>query len=159
MALGVYGSQHTPTFESGWTLGFPTQIQMKVWLAVAASILAVVQLLSALRMYGRIGSSQPSPQIARAHRWSGRIAVVLTLPIAYHCLWSLGFQSYSTRVLVHSLAGCAFYGAFVAKMLSLHIKAAPRWTLPLLGALTFTVFAAVVLTSAGWWFANGQPTY
>jgi len=159
VALGVYGSQHTPTFESGWTLGFPTQFEMKAWLAMAASVLAVVQLVTALRMFGRIGQGKASPRVPLLHRWSGLVAVLLTIPVAYHCQWSLGFQDYSTRVLVHSLTGCAFYGAFVAKMLSLHIKKAPGWTLPVLGGLTFTLLAVVTLTSAGWWFTHGQPTY
>jgi hypothetical protein len=159
VALGVYGREHTPTFESAWTLGFPTQIEMKVWLALAASALALVQLLTAFRIYGRLGQSPPSRRAALTHRISGSLAVLLTLPVVYHCLWSLGFQSYSNRVLVHSLAGCLFYGAFVAKMLTLHIKKAPNWALPLLGGLTFTALAVVTLTSMGWWFTHGQPTY
>ena len=32
---------------------------------------------------------------------------------------SLGFVSTTPRVLVHGLAGCAFYGAYAAKMLGL----------------------------------------
>ena len=31
--------------------------------------------------------------LANAHRISGRIAFLLTLPVAYHCLWSLGWRS------------------------------------------------------------------
>ena len=53
------------------------------------------------------------------HRWSGRIAILLTVPVIIHCVYALGFQTYSARVLAHSVLGCFFYGAFVAKMLSL----------------------------------------
>ena len=159
LALGVYGREHQPTFQSSWTLGFSSQIDMKVWLATAVGVLALVQLVTALRMFGRIGTGRPPSWVTWTHRISGSVAVLLTLPVVYHCLWSLGFQTYSTRVYIHSIAGCLFYGAFVAKMLTLHIRKAPNWALPVLGGLTFTLVAVVVLTSAGGWFANGQPTY
>ena len=159
IALGAYGRNHTPTFESVLLLGFPTQIEMKVWLAAVVSVLAIVQIVTALRIYGRLGRGTASAAVTLTHRISGSLAVLVSLPIAWHCLWSLGFQTYSTRVYIHSIAGCLFYGAFVAKMLSLHIRKAPNWVLPVLGALTFTVLAVVMVTSAGWWFTHGQPTY
>ncbi|MFL6071367.1 MAG: DUF6529 family protein [Actinomycetes bacterium] len=159
VALGVYGRDHTPTFESVLLLGFPTQIQMKVWLAVVVSALALVQVFTALRMYGRLGGGSASRGVALTHRISGSLAVLISLPIAWHCLWSLGFQTYTTRVYIHSIAGCLFYGAFVAKMLTLHVHTAPNWALPVLGALTFTILTVVVLTSAGWWFTHGQVSY
>src|SRR5437867_13121112 len=52
-----------------------------------------------------------------AHRWSGRAAILLTLPAAYHCIFLLGFGTHSPRVLIHSLLGSALYGAVVAKVL------------------------------------------
>jgi ABC-type dipeptide/oligopeptide/nickel transport system permease component len=160
VALGVYGREHTPTFEAITTFGFPTMIEMKVWLATATVVFAVVQLVTALGMYGRLGPDRArSARTALTHRVSGVVAVIISLPVAYHCLWSLGYQTYSTRVLVHSLAGCAFYGVFVTKMLSLHVRRAPSWVLPVLGGLTLTALATVVLTSVGWWFTHGQPTY
>ena len=60
VALGVYGSQHQPTFEAISTLGFDSMIQMKVWLAVTAGVLAVGQLVGALWMYGKLGIAAPS---------------------------------------------------------------------------------------------------
>jgi hypothetical protein len=115
VALGVYGHQHTPTGRSIVTFGFPTLLQMKVWLATAALVFACVQVVTALRIYGRLGSWPGARMAARIHRMSGVIAVALSLPVAFHCLWSLGYGTYSTRVLVHSVMGRAFYGVFVTR--------------------------------------------
>ena len=63
--------------------------------------------------------------MSRAHVWSGRLAVLTSVPVAVHCLYALGFQATDTRVLFHSLFGCFFYGAFAAKMLLLTRRGLP----------------------------------
>lgn len=157
VALGVYGSQHEPTFEPISTLGFASLIQMKVWLAVTAGVLAVGQLLGALWMYGKLGIPAPS-WLGTGHRVFGFLAILVSLPVAYHCLWSLGFQSADTRVLAHSVLGCTVYGAFVAKVLTVRSHGAASWQFPLVGGLLFTAMVAVVLTSAGWYLSEvGVP--
>jgi hypothetical protein len=154
--LGVYGSLHEPTGFSINIIGFSTGAYAKAWLATLAALLGVVQVLSARIMYGRHGAPA---WISTLHRWSGRIAVLLTVPVVVHCLFALGFGTYSTRVLVHSLLGCVFYGAFVAKMLSLTRRGLPNWALPVFGGLVFTALIVVWLTSAVWLFgAKGLHT-
>ena len=91
---------------------------------------------------------------ARLHRWSGRLAFLLTIPVAMHCLYALGFQSYDTRTLVHSLLGCLFFGAFTVKMLILPKHNIPGWVLPVAGGIVFTVLMAVWETSAFWFFTT-----
>ena len=150
LLLGVYGAQHEPTFEDITTFGFPTLTAMKVWLAVAAGVMAVGQVFGALWLYGKLPMSPPS-WLGLGHRLSGFAAIALTLPVAYHCLWSLGFQDYDTRVLVHSIAGCVLYGAFVIKVFGVHGRTTPGWFLPFAGSLLFTVLLVAVLTSAGWY--------
>jgi len=158
VVLGVYGAAHEPTGEAVSTFGFGSMIAMKVWLALAAGVLALGQLVGALWMYGRLGRPAP-PWLGTAHRAGGLVVVLLTLPVAYHCLWSLGFASYDTRTLVHSLVGCAFYGALVTKVLVLHGPATPGWTLPVAGGLVFTAVVLVVLTSSVWYLtAVGVPS-
>lgn len=158
VALGVYGREHTPTGKAITTLGFDSMIAMKVWLGLVAGLLALVQLTTAARMYGRIGSGPGSPAVAVLHKASGALALLLSLPVAFHCLWSLGFQTYSTRVLVHSLAGCLLYGAFVTKVLTLHRRGAPGWLVPLAGGLTLVALVTVVLSSSVWYLAAvGRP--
>jgi hypothetical protein len=71
-----------------------------------------------------------------------------------HCLYALGFQSFDTRVLLHSLLGCFFYGIFVCKMLLLRRDGAPGWALPVVGGVLFTALVALWLSSALWFFTN-----
>jgi hypothetical protein len=160
VSLGVYGAVHDPTGETITTLGFSGMINMKVWLTTGAAALALVQLVTALRLFRHIGSGPAAHWVAVLHRTSGTVAVLLTVPVAYQCLWSLGFADYDTRTLTHSLLGCAFYGAFVAKLLTLKMRGLPGWALPVFGGLTFTVLVAVWLTSSLWFFRTvGFPEF
>jgi hypothetical protein len=122
---------------------------MKVWFATIALAFAVVQVGSALWIYGKI--RRPPPEwLSGVHRISGRLAFLFTLPVAYHCLWSLGFQDTTTRVLVHSIFGCAVYGAFAAKVLIVRSPGTPGWALPVAGGIMFSTLVVVWLTSALW---------
>lgn len=159
VALGVYGSVHDPTGRTLTTLGFSSLLAMKVWLAVAAGVLAVAQGVTAAWMYGRLGSRSAPTFVGPLHRATGALAVLVTLPVAFSCLWSLGFQTYDTRVLVHSLVGCLLYGALVTKVLVLHGRATPGWLLPAAGGAVLTALVLVVLTSAVWYLgAEGVPS-
>ena len=83
------------------------------------------------------------------------MAFALSLPVAAYCLYGFGFAPapLSPRTLVHSIAGCAFYGAFAAKVLFVHTRGLPRWALPATGALLLTAVVVAWLTSALWLFS------
>jgi hypothetical protein len=153
VGLGVYGKLHNPTGIAVNVAGFSGPITVKVWLASCAFVLALFQLFSALVMYGKLPIKAPS-WIGGAHRWSGRAAFLLTIPVVMHCLYALGFQTYDARVLVHSLFGCLFFGAFSTKMLVLSRKGMPGWALPLFGGLVFTALVVLWLTSSLWFFTT-----
>lgn len=157
VALGVYGNAHDPSEELVFTLFFSSTIAMKVYLATAAVAFAVVQVISATWVYGKLGV-EPPPWAGDLHRISGRLAFLLSLPVAYHCLWSLGFQDTDGRVLAHSLLGCAFYGAFAAKVVIVRSRDLPGVALPIAGGLVFTVLIAVWYSSAAWFIGqDGLP--
>lgn len=154
VGLGVYGRVHEPTGVAVNVAGFSSTQTVKVWLVTLAALLALVQLVTALFMYDRLpGIGFPSWSGA-VHRWSGRAAFLITIPVAVHCLYALGFADYDTRTLVHSLSGCFFYGAFVVKMLVLPRSGTPAWSLPLLGGLVFTALTALWWSSALWFFTT-----
>jgi hypothetical protein len=134
-------------------------LQMKTWLATAATALLVVQLVSALWMWGRLPGAGGAPTwVGPLHRGSGAVAFALTVPVALHCMWALGFASSSSRVLVHSVMGCLLYGAYAAKMLGLRVRALPGWAVPALGATVLASLVLVWLTSALWFFTrSGLP--
>ena len=159
IALGVYGNLHDPTFFAVNLGGFSSGVAAKAWLATLAFVLALVQTFSALVMYGRLPAITAPPWIGTLHRWSGRAAVLVTAPVAVHCLYALGFQYDQPRVLVHSVFGCLFYGAFVAKMLVLTRSGTPKWALPVLGGLVFTALVVLWLTSSVWFFATSGLTF
>src|SRR6266567_4607545 len=54
VTLGVYAKVHTPAGRPLFTLGFSGMLQMKVWLGTAAVALLIVQLVTALWMWGRL---------------------------------------------------------------------------------------------------------
>jgi len=159
VALGAYAGLHEPAGRPLVTFGFSGMLQMKAWLTSAAATLLLVQLVTALWMWGRLGGARPAPDWVRpVHRWSGATAFVLTLPPAVHCLWSLGLAGDSPRVVIHSLTGCLFYGAYAAKMLGLRLPRLPDWALPVLGGLVLTLLVLIWLTSALWFFSrSGLP--
>lgn len=154
LSLGVYGNLHEPTGIAVNVAGFSGPQEVKVWLASATLVGAITQLVSALMMYGRLPGLQGGHRTAGVHRWSGRIAFLLSIPVAMHCLYALGFQSFDTRVLVHSVVGCLCFGAFTVKMLSLTRPDLPGWVLPSLGALVFTTLVLLWLTSSFWFFTT-----
>jgi hypothetical protein len=80
------------------------------------------------------------------------VAVLATVPVVVHCLYVFGFEYSNTRVLVHSVAGCLFYGAFVTKMLGLTRRGLPGWTLPVVGGIVFSALVVLWLTAALWLF-------
>ena len=50
-------------------------------------------------VYGKLPLGAAPGWIGELHRISGRLAFLLTLPVAYHCLYQLAFQDSTTRVL------------------------------------------------------------
>lgn len=155
LAIGVYAKVHTPAGRPVFTLGFSGILQMKAWLTSIAASLLIVQLLTALWMWGRLPGAGHAPGWASIlHRWSGTSAFIVTLPVAFSCIWSLGFQTYNLRVVAHSVAGCLFYGAYAAKMVGLRVKGLPGWVLPVLGGTVLTLLLALWLTAALWFFTR-----
>ena len=163
--IGVFGRVHDPTLDGTTTLGFHTVIQMKVVVTTVIGVLVVLQLLGALVLYGKLPITAP-PWLGKAHRASGATALVLAVFVAYHCLWALGLEyghladgeKVGARTVIHGVLGCSVFGAAVVKVAAVRAKRAPGWFLPVAGGLLFTLFVAVVLTSAVWYYANyGLP--
>jgi Family of unknown function (DUF6529) len=150
VGLGVYGREHEPAGYALNVVGFSGPLYVKAWLTTVAAVLAVVQLVTAGRMYDVAASAW----VRTVHRWVGRVSVLLTVPVAVHCIYALGFEGGSPRVLVHSLLGCFFYGAFVVKMLVLTRSDGPRWVVPVAGGALFTAVIGLWLTSSLWVFTT-----
>ena len=160
IALGVYGKVHDPTGEQPYTLFFTGTINLKVWFASVVVVLAVVQVVLGARLFGKIDwpwRGDAPAWLGDVHWLTGTIAFLVSLPVAYHCLWALGFQSTDTRVLLHSLVGCFFYGVFTIKVLSVRADGMPGWLLPLAGGATFAALVGLWVTSS-LWFITSRPS-
>ena len=59
-------------------------------------MLGVTQLFTAAWIFRKLPWDRPRG-VAALHRWSGRIAFLLTIPVAYHCVFKLGFHDESAR--------------------------------------------------------------
>jgi hypothetical protein len=157
VALAVGLVAHEKTVEPGAypssyvRLFFSDPLHLKAWFATSALALAVFQMLTAAWIFRKLPFRRPN-WVAPLHRWSGRLAFTLTLPVAYNCIFLLGFQTTTNRVLIHSLLGCAVYGAFAAKVLIVRLHRYPSWVLPTAGSLLFATLIGVWYTSALWLF-------
>ena len=156
VALYVVGRVHqvNPAF-SLFGQQYGAAVTLKAVLATVALGLAVLQVLLAVWMYRKLplAGSPPRP-VPLAHRVVGFGLFALTLPIAVHCLIAYGVQLTSLRVAVHSLAGCFFYGAFVAKVVLVQTRRLPGWVLPAAGG-TLAVLVAVLWYTSALWYYNG----
>ena len=118
MPVGSLESTYTDIVTSV----FSTPIAFKAWFATAAAILAIVQVLTGARIFGKLQRFVPvaPPKVNRIHRWSGRLAVLATIPVAFHCIFILGFQTTDARVFAHSLLGSFVYGVLAVKLWYVH---------------------------------------
>ena len=150
--LGSVSSTYTEIVT--WV--FSSTIAAKAWFATAALVLAMVQVATAARIFGKLERLIPlrRPWPNRIHRWSGRLAFICTLPVAFHCIFILGFQTYDTRVMIHSLLGSFFYGVFAVKVLVVRDHRLPGWALPVAGGTLFTFLVALWSTSSYWYFTT-----
>jgi mono/diheme cytochrome c family protein len=154
LTAGLLAS-HEPRSKGYFRLFFSDPVHLKAGFATAAVVLACFQLFTAAWIFRKLPWSKPA-WVNPAHRWSGRLAFLCTLPVAYHCIFKLGFRQPDSRVLAHSLLGCAVYGAFAAKVTIVRMHRFPRPVLPIAGGLLFAVLIAVWYTSALWLYR--QPS-
>jgi plastocyanin len=135
---GLFGANPTDTLE------------LKSWIATGFLALAALQATTALWIYGKLRPTHPR-WVGRAHRATGAAAILLSLPVAYHCLVAYGFRDLDARTTVHSLVGCFIYGAFAAKILVVRSRGLPRWVLPVAGGTLVTVVVVLWYSSAAWY--------
>jgi hypothetical protein len=154
----VAGHTQGNSYAGYFDLFFQDTIHMKVWLATGAALGACVQLFLAFWIFRKLPFARPA-WVPAVHRWTGRGTFVLTLPVAYHCIFKLGYQSYDNRVLAHSLMGSAFFGAYVAKVTIVRLHRFPRWVLPTAGGLLFAVLIGLWYTSSYWFFTNVDASW
>ena len=156
VALYVFGRLHVPDYRfSLFGQSELGALRLKSLLATVAFGLGVVQVLLALWVYRKLPLVRNPPKpVGPTHRVIGLVLFALTVPVAVHCMFAYGVTLGDPRVMVHSLAGCLFYGAFTAKVLFVQSRRLPGWTLPAAGG-TLAVLLAVLWYSSAVWVYNG----
>jgi cytochrome c553 len=149
-------ARHEPRSKGYFRLFFSDPLHLKAGFATAAAVLACFQVVTAAWIFRKLPWPKPA-WVNPVHRWSGRLAFVCTLPVAYHCIFKLGFRTPSTRVVVHGLLGCSVYGAFAAKVTIVRLRRFPTPVLPVAGGLLFAVLIGVWYTSALWLYTRNAP--
>jgi len=155
-ALAVFGLGHAPNYSLGFfgSSGAGT-LRLKSQIATGLLGLGIFQLFLALWMWGRLpGMGAAGRPVGRVHRAAGIVIFLVTLPVAGHCMFAYGVEMDSPRAAVHSLVGCFFYGAFVAKILVVRSRKLPGWALPIAGGLLVAALCVLWYSSALWYF-NG----
>ena len=106
----VYGRVHEPAGRPLFTLGFSGMLQMKVWLSTAALLFILVQLVTALWMWGRLPGAGSAPDWVRARppvervdrlrpHHPGRVPLHLGAGSGHHGRAGAGAQHRRLRVL------------------------------------------------------------
>ena len=156
VVLYIIGRVHTPDYTIGlFGQSGLNAIILKSTLADVVLGLAVVQVLLALWIYRKLPlAGQPPKPVRMTHRVVGGLAFIATLPIAIHCFLAYGVVLTDARHAIHSIVGCVFYGAFLAKVLLVQNKRLPGWALPVAGGLLALLIVLLWNTSALWYY-NG----
>lgn len=157
MGIYVFGVHLTPDYNSGLYGEHGTAaVDLKARLGSALLCAVLIQVGLALWMYGRVPGARSAPRpVGTGHRVLGFLIFLFSLPISLHCLTTYGIDTTSPRVAIHSFAGCATYGAFVAKVIVVRSKRLPGWLLPAMGSLLALTLALLWYTAA-LWTLNGE---
>jgi hypothetical protein len=144
------------TYTDIITSVFSSTIAAKAWFASGAAAFAVAQVLTGARIFGKLQHLVPipRPRVNTIHRWSGRLAILCTLPVAFHCIFILGFRTTDARVIAHSVVGSLVYGIVAVKLFFVRDRAHPRWVLPVVGGTLFAAIATLWGTGSLWYFTQ-----
>ncbi len=156
VAIYVFGRNHTPDYGTSLFGNAGTETySVKAWIATGVLVLAVLQITSAAWIFGKLPRVPPASRgVKLGHRLIGALAILATLPVAYHCMFAYGVQTMTARVAVHSIAGCVLYGVILVKIAGVRLRQMPARTLPLAGGTLFALVVLLWYTSALWKFNN-----
>jgi hypothetical protein len=136
---------------------FTTQFHLMTWLSMAAALFACLQLVTAAWIFRKLPWPRPD-WIPAVHRWTGRLTQLTVAPDVYWCIFQLGFQTYDTRYVAHSVLGTLFVGFVASKVTIVRLHRFPVWVYPLAGLLVFATLIGAWWTSALWFVRQAGNT-
>ena len=128
-------------------------ILIKASLAALAFILAVVQVLLMLQLYGKIRIFPGSPStLAWWHRREGDLLLLIFVAIAYHCVTLAFIDRESSRVVSHAIFGSLLLAVILFKVIVVRWLPGVMPYIAWIGSALFIVATGTILTSAGYYF-------
>ena len=128
--------------------------------AVGATAVAILAIFQALTMYAAMGTI-PRGQIKmkylmRAHRYGGRIAILLAVAVAWFCIVDRGAATDPfPRAAVHAFFGSTAFAVLAVKFALLRWKPAVAYDVaPWLGRYAAVAFIVIWITSAYAYFSG-----
>lgn len=128
--------------------------------AVGATAVAILAIFQALTMYAAMGTI-PRGQIKmkylmRAHRYGGRIAILLAVAVAWFCIVDRGAATDPfPRAAVHAFFGATAFAVLAVKFALLRWKPAVAYDVaPWLGRYAAVAFIVIWITSAYAYFSG-----
>lgn len=138
------------------------------WKSLGASVafvLAVLNLLIMLQLYGKIRLFSGAPAfLARWHRRQGDVILVLFVLIAYNCVTRGYVDPGSPRVLAHAVLGSLTLAVIALKFVTVNWIPRLMNHIAVIGATLFVATTGTVVTSALWYFVTwiregARPVY
>lgn len=128
-------------------------IFIKASLAAVAFILAVIQVLLMLQLYGKVRIFPGSPAIlARWHRREGDLLLLIFVVIAYHCVTRAVIDRESSRIVSHATFGSLLLAVIFFKVVVVRWLPKVMPYVAWIGSTLFILVTGTVLTSAGYYF-------
>lgn len=128
-------------------------ILLKSSLAALAFILAVIQVLLMLQLYGKIRLFPGSAEtLAWWHRREGDLLLLIFIAIAYHCVTQAVIDPFSSRVVSHAVLGSLLLAVIFFKVVVVRWLARVMPYIAWVGSALLLLVTGTVLTSAGYYF-------
>ncbi len=120
--------------------------------ALGSTVVVVLAGSQAYTMYAAMGKlprgSFKMKHLMRAHRYGGRIAIVLAAVIAYFCITDVGAPTSPPRVAIHAVSGAIAFTALGVKFALIRFRPPLAYDLaPWLGGAAAAAFAVIWVTS------------
>ncbi len=128
-------------------------IFVKASLATLALILAVIQVLLMLQLYGKVRIFPGAPAtLARWHRREGDLLLLIFVFIAYHCVTRAVIDRDSSRIISHATFGSLLLTVIFFKLVVVRWLPNVMPYVAWIGSALFILVTGTVLTSAGYYF-------
>ena len=126
LPLGVYSVLHQPTGRDFALYGFESAAAWKNALTLVVALLLVAQAALSFKLAGLFGlRATTRPWLSELRRLLATLAVGFSLPVAFHCVWVLGFGTTLPFHVLHSIPGCIAYGCVAAAVWPDHRRRSP----------------------------------